>query len=924
MTTTLVGRDEELGRVHAFLERASDGPAALVVSGRPGIGKTALLESALEHATSQRVLLHRAVEAEASIGLATLSDLFLSPFLEAADDLPAPRRRALEVALLLSEAPESFVVDTRLLGLGVLDVLRSLAERRPVVLAIDDLQWVDRSSAEAIRFAIRRLQDERVAVIATVRVDWSDARATPATVLPGVRVEHIELGPLSIDAVYRLLSDSTELRLSRPKLLELYERVDGNPLFALELARELESPPGLDRALPATLVESLANRLGQVPPDSLAVLLVAAALRVADADTLGRALGEDRTRAALEVAASLGLVRLHGGVVRFVHPLIPAVALDTSLPWQRRHAHAAAARITSDPEERARQLARAAEGPDESVAEELERAARRADRRGATAEAASLAELAIELTADSSRLTGRLLAAADLDRRSGDRHRAVELARAVLDHGAQGNERADALFTLAQCRTSDLPAIVSLCNEALASASADSRRLASIHAFASWMQILVGDVPNALAHGRSALEHAERTGDRRLVARAIARVAMAETWSLEETPGLLERGVEIERTLLQPLEYHGSPRIALARRLICVQRLDGAHTLLEEAEAAAASVGDDATRAHLLFHEAQLENDRARWHAAVERADLGLDLAGQLEDPQLRGMLLNVKSYAHALLGDVDEARAAAEEGLAIASRVGDALFDVQHWDVLGLIALSLGETEEAARHLADLPDRLVSLGMLEASDIAWPAAIEALVEVGELVRAEDYLERFEDMAVRARGPWALASAARCRALLAAAAGDEEGATASFERALLEHARMDRPFDEAWTLFCLGRVARRFRRKGDAREALERARAVFEAVGARLWSARAEAELARIAGRRRADGALTEAETQTARLAAQGYSNKQIAAQLFVSVHTVESHLSSVYRKLDITSRYALAARLDELAPGTAAEREPR
>jgi DNA-binding CsgD family transcriptional regulator len=913
MATALVGRTEELARIRSVLDRASVAPAMLIVSGQPGIGKTALLQEALAGVGSARILSHRAVEAEASLGLATLSDLFLEPFLELAEELPHPRRRALEVALLLSEPADDFVVDTRLLGLCVLDIVHLLSRAQPLVLAIDDVQWVDQSSLQAIRFAVRRMRDEAVGVIGTLRLQWGEAGEGVAALWPGVHVEHIELGPLSIGAVYRILAEEMGLKLSRPRLEQLYERVDGNPLFALELGRELTSPSRLDGALPHDITESLGDRLVDLEPDSLAVLRVAAALRLADIEALGRGLGEDRTRSALEDAMSLGLVRVVGGAVRFTHPLIPAVALETSLPWQRRDAHRVAARITRDPEERARQLARSAVGADESIARDLDDASRRAVRRGAAAEAASLAELALALTADAGKRAERQLVAAELERRAGDRHRAVELASDVLTTEIGGNGRADALFTLAQCRLSDLPTIVGQCEKALASVSSDERRLTEIHAFASWMHVLAGDVARALTHGRSALEHAERTAEPRLIARAIARVCMAETWSGEETPGLLERGIRIERALAQPLEFHGSPRIALARRFICLQRLDDARPLLEEAEAAAEAVGDDGTRAHVLFHRAQLENDRASWRAAVELAETGLELAEQLDDLQLRGMLLNVRSYAQALLGDVEAARAAADEGIAIAAALGDVLFDVQHRDVLGLIALSLGDMHSAVGHLAELPDRLVSFGMLEASDVAWPAAIEALIEVGDVARARGYLEMFEDLATRAQGPWALASAARCRGLLAASDNDLEAAASAFKTCLREHARIDRPFDEAWSLLCLGRVSRRFRKKGEAREALERARTTFDAVGAPLWLAQTESELARIAGRRPAGSTLTGAEIQTARLAAGGHTNKQIAAQLFISVHTVESHLSSVYRKLDIPSRHALASHLDDL-----------
>jgi len=900
----LIGREAELARVDGFLAGALAGPARLLIAGEPGAGKTALWEAALARAvaTGARTLVHRAVEAESPLSLVALTDLLAAPLQEVADRLTPPRLRTLQVSLLLADAPAGYAVDGRALGVAVLDALRALASDAPLLVAADDLQWVDRSSAEALRFALRRLEGAPVSLLATVRTAWD---AAPSTVSWALAEDVLELGPLTLAAVYRLVRDRLGIRLPRPALVRLYERSAGNPLLSLQLARQ-RSRGGAD--LSGSIAELVATRLDELPERAREVLLTAAALRTPGVAALERVLGAAEVGDALEAAA--GVLTVEDGRVRFVHPLFASVLYEGAAPWRRRAAHASAARATDDEEERARHRALACDGPDAAVAAGLVEASERAERRGALVEALDLAELSVALTPDGDAGgTSRLLRAADLNRLAGDRERARAILGGLLA-SLRGPERADALFTVARCRTDDLATLLSLCDEALAVVADDDRRATEILAFRSWMRILAGDGAGALDDARHALDRAERIGDARLLARAIARAGMAEMWMLDETPGLLERGIELERRLERPLEVHESPRVALGRRALCRQQLDAARELFGEAAAAAEAAGDEATRGHVLFHLVQLETDAGVWERALEHAAAGLEIADQLGDRQLRGMLLNVQAYVLALRGQVAEARAAAAEGRAIARELGDELFALQHDDVVGALELGLGDVEAAARVLRGLPDRLLGAGMWEASDMAWPNAIEVLVERGEVEEAQRLLERFGELARRSGGPWALAVAARCRGLLAAAKAEPAAASAAFGEALRRHGEIDRPFDLARTLLCVGRVARRARRKAEARDALERALELFERLGAQPWARAARTELARIPGRRRVGEGLTPAERQTAELAAAGLSNREIAGRLFVSRHTVEAHLSSVYRKLGIDSRRGIEAAL--------------
>jgi DNA-binding CsgD family transcriptional regulator len=230
---------------------------------------------------------------------------------------------------------------------------------------------------------------------------------------------------------------------------------------------------------------------------------------------------------------------------------------------------------------------------------------------------------------------------------------------------------------------------------------------------------------------------------------------------------------------------------------------------------------------------------------------------------------------------------------------------------VLGFLELSLGNVEAADGCLRPLPARVVSLGWNEPTySPIWPNAIEALIALGELEQARDYANEYEVRAERSTSPWALSTAARCRGLLRAAEGDLNAAFQAFERALAEHARMPGPFERGRTLLALGATLRRARQKRAARESLEAALAIFDQLGAPLWAEKARAELARISGRPRASQELTETERRVAELVAEGRSNKEVAAQLYVSVHTVDAHLTRIYRKLGLRSRAELAHRL--------------
>ncbi len=926
MPTAVIGREEELGSIQAFLDQVRRGPATLVLCGEPGIGKTILWEAGVERARGlfPRVLSYRGVEAEARLSFAALAELLADVLEEALPSLAAPRRRALEVALLLEE-PGGEPPDPRAIALAFLDVVRALAASGAALVAVDDLQWLDSSSARVLQAALRRLRDERVGLLATARVGpdaplpFALERSLPEGVL-----ERLSLQPLSRGALYQLLKERLGLGLTRPELVRLHDVTAGNPFFALEMGRELARArarlaPGRPLPVPGNLRKLLGGRLARLHAETREVLLTAAALAGPTVELLVAAHGVgERTVEALEEAARAGVLELEDSRVSFSHPLLASVCYEEAPLWRRRAAHRRLAAVAAETEERARHLALAADGPDTRVAHVLDEAADQAAARGATAAAAEFSELAGELTPPDSpdKRRRRRLAAAKFHRLAGDRDRAGVILEELLAEVPCGAERADVLFALALLQRADLPTITRLCEQALLEAKDDDARSAKIIAFLSWMRLREGDVPGALAHARVQLEKAERAGDLELLARAIARAATMETFACSITPGLIERGVEIERRLGRSLEFHESPTTAYVRRLICLSELDGARALLHDAEARAAANGDEGARAYLLFNLTWLELFAGRWERALSHAETVADLAEQLGDEQLRSMILTARATVDAHLGRVDEARAAAEEAGAISDAAANDLFRVWDFAVLGHIELSLGNLRAAERYLRPLPARLVSLGWNDPVEELWPDTIEVLIALGELPQARSYLGQFEGRAQHLGGPWALATAARCRGLLAAAEGDFAAAFEAFERALAEHGRMQGTFERGRTLLALGSTRRRAKQKRAAREALEQALALFDELGARLWAAKAREELARIGGRRVLTGELTATEERVAALAARGLSNKEIAAELVVSVHTVEAHLVHVYRKLEVRSRAGLAHRMTK-TPGT-------
>ena len=878
MATEVIGREEELGSIEAFLARVEEGPAALVLSGEAGIGKTVLWETGVEEAEEQfgRVLLHRSVEAEALLSFTGLSDLLAPVFQEVAPSLAELRRRALEVALLLAE-PGKVAPDPRAIGLALLDVLRMLAERQPVVLSLDDLQWLDPSSAGVLQIALRRLRDERVGLLATVRT--APDTAAPVELdraFTADRLARLPIGPLSLGALHHLLRERVGLDLTRPELVRVHEASAGNPFFALELGRELVrtgSRPTTGRALPVpeSLYELLGGRLARLPTDTGDVVLFAAALARPTVELVVKAHGHRETVVeALDTAAREGVVELDDSRVRFAHPLLASICYEQAPIWKRRAIHGALARAVADLEERARHMALSVDGPDAVAASYLDAAAEQAGARGATAAAAELSELAADLTPDEPSLSrARRLRAARSYRLAGD-VRAEALLDALLRDVPSGIERSDVLFELARVHKGETPRLIELCAEALAEGRSDDARSVRILAYRSAMRLYQLDIGEGLVDARAALERAERVGDPRLLALAIARVGHAEGWAAELTPGLVERGAEIERGLGVSLEYLESPSVSLARALTGSGEVERQRAILEELGRKAAERGDEGTRIQIIWRLSLADWYAGRLQQALDNAVAAFEATEQTLDRHAHPFVGRIKALIETDVGDVDNARAGAVEGLRISEELSDLANVFLCLGVLGRLELALGDLEAAGDCLRDFPGRALSLGYNDPAAPFWADAIETLVALGELERARAYLEPYEVHAARTGHPWPVAAAARCRGLLAAAEGAAPAALEAFDTALAMLDGLSYPLERGRTLLCLGTVRRQAQQRKAAREALEGALAIFEELGARLWAEKARSELKRISGRRTSSDELTETERRVAELAAAG------------------------------------------------------
>jgi DNA-binding CsgD family transcriptional regulator len=895
MSFEIVGRERHLATVHAFVGRAPAEAAGLVLEGEAGIGKSTLWLDGVAAARERPLLVLSSRPAEAERGLAHvgLGDLFEGTLADVAPLLSIPRRRALEVALLHEEASDE-PVDLRTLGVAVRDVLHVLGERSPVLLAIDDVQWLDASSSSALAFALRRLAGSPVLLLLARRLAHDiDPSELERALGPG-RLQRLPVGPLSVGALHRLLLDRLGKSFARQTLLRIHERSGGNPFFALELARALgeDVDPLEPLPVPETLDELLRARLEGLPARTREALALASALGTPSKSLLERAgVAAD----ALEPAVAAHVIERENGRIRFSHPLLASV-LYGDLGGRRQQVHARLAEIVDDPLLRASHLALSCDRPDEAVAAALDDVVTLAAERGALATAAELAEQAMRLTPSTAREERhrRALAAARAHRAAGEWTRAKAIADDLVAADKVGALRAEALVLLSDLE--GLDRATALLEDALREATARPALQASIHCKLAWATRFKDGFVRALDHARAALALADELDDDALRVDALMMLAfLGGAVGDPDAPAHGARASELARSAGLN-EYWPVDAFELGD-------VDTARALLEE-EYRALRERDEPAAADTLIGLSFVELWGGRWQLASECAERAYEINVQygLEAPWHHVPLAAVAAHR----GQLDLARAHSERGLRLAEEQFG-LHTPVHLGTMGVVALQEGDLQEAARWFAEAEAVTTRIGWRGPGHRWWTDDhVEALLRLDRVDDGVRILDAWEADARRLDRTRVLAQVTRCRGLIAAARGDVAAAARLLEDAVAQHEAVGDPFGHARALLALGVVRRRERQRRAAREAISAALAEFEALGAATWIEKARAELGRIGGRTRAEG-LTPAERRVAALVAEGRMNREVAAALFLSEKTVETHLSHVYAKLGVRSRAELA-----------------
>jgi DNA-binding CsgD family transcriptional regulator len=914
----IIGREEELALLEQRMSALVDGgTAAVLLEGEPGIGKTTLFRSAVSSALKRgyHVLSCHPSASEVRLAYAGLGDLLERVESDAIAALPPPQRQALEIALRLRDVSAT-PPDPRTIALAFRNVLRELSAAQPLIVAIDDAQWIDSPSAAVVEFAARRLESEPLLLLIASR---RESHHEPSLDLDGAgfdgRLTHLEIPPLGIDELHLLVHRRFGRALPRPELKRLREASGGNPFYALELARALPREGDVRGAaaplpLPETLRQLVDWRLDALPAPVRRIVELAAAVSEPTVALLAAAsAGDDEISTAIEAAVAASVIELDGEKVRFAHPLLAASAYSRMAPPRRRRLHRKLASLVDDPEARARHLALGADGPREDIAAAAEEAARLAAARGAPWAAAELCEEAIVLTPPGQRdtLQARQLALVRYHVTSGDQQRARAILGRLRDETPSGPVRAGVLLLLARLEY-DRDIKLKLFEEAKADAAGDTKLLSSIHQARGETLSALGDARRALRDLRKALALADECADQSAVRAAITSLVMVEPSTAQRTPGLFERALSLDPGTDDPsLTYNLQAALALVR--LYQGHLNEARSLSETLLAEAAALGDEPGGMNALRILSLVEFRAGNWHRAAQEATQACELMVQLLGRKVP-VPMHAKALIEAHLGRVEEATKTANEGIAISEELGLFHGRIYHTALLGLIELALGHADAADRFFRPLIDELTNSGW--AIELHFPSGepIDALIAIGEHDLARDLLDRFEREGKVLGSPWIAAAADRCRGLLLASEGDLAGAAAALAAALVAQEGNGWPFEQARTLLALGQTQRRAMHRRVARESLLTALALFEELGARLWARQTRAELVRIGGRAAASAELTPTEQRVAALVAQGRTNKETAAALYLSPHTIEGHLSRIYAKLGIRSRTELAHRL--------------
>lgn len=916
---TVFGRTAELETIRRFASAMDRGSAALVIAGEAGIGKTTLWHAARRAAdgAGYRVLVARPAESEATFSFAGLTDL-LEPAVGLLHSLPPPQRRALEIALLSAEDDRGNPVDHRTVAVAALSVVRLLAEERPVVLAIDDVQWLDPPTVQVLQFVARRLGDDRAGILLSLRTeeDTGDPLQLESA-FPAESIQRIVVGPLSPPAIEELLTERLDIELTRPLAGRIHEISGGNPFYALEVGRALntlqgEYTSGSPLPLTQNLRDLVRERLTGLSDAGTRALLAVAAASNPTVETVRGVLGPD-AETGLSDAQQAGTIEVERGRLRPTHPLIGATAYLELSPEKRKGLHASLADFVEEPEQKARHLALAADGPDEEVAAALEAATVSAARRGAPGTAAELAEQAAGLThpAHEAPRLRRMALAGYHHLRSANLLRAKSLFEEVVNDAPPGIQRADALCLLGEVvylfgRTPDA---IDLFQRALAEAEGDPWVSAHIEMDLAMTGFQLIDFAASQRHSHAGLVHAERCGVDSRIGQALGVAIFNDC--------LVGEGVDeelVQRSLA--MEDFDAPTMIWVGPSFVAPMLWMWSGQVEKARAGFARMlqmlVDRGQHASICLMGIYIT--KAVWWAGDLESAENYALASRVASehsgwPAGRAFAAASGAMVDCLAGRSEDARRKIEEASAIFGSHSP-VRTLWMMTCLGALELSLGDYAATDRVLGPYLPVLKSSSVGEPGVFAFLAdEAEALIGLDRAPEAEPLIEWLAERGTALDRPWALAAAARCRALKLASESRLPEAMEAVREALLAHELVPMPVELARTLLVKGRLHRRNREKSAAKQALDEALRIFEGAGATAWADRTREELARIGLRPRASSGLTATESHVAELAAAGLTTKAIAAEAFLTPKSVEGVLTRVYRKLGVSSRAQLAAR---------------
>ena len=903
----LIGRTGECRRIDAMIARLRERTSeTLIVTGLPGIGKTALLRYAMAQASGLGVAQALGLETETSLPFSTLATL-LRPFAHRLKDLPQPRRAALSAALGLGSVDAA---DRLTVGSATLSCLALAADERPMLVVLDDGQWVDPSSAEALLFACRRLAHEGVGVLIAVR----DGASGPF-VDSGLATLHLD--GLGRDDARRLIGHDTA-----PDVAErIVASTGGHPLAILELARVMSDPQRsgaepLPDPLPAgdRVQCAFASRVEQLSDEAGALLVMAAANVGGEVGVLTAAcnrvgIGE----AAFDEVCRARIVDLTDNRLLFVHPLMRSVVYQHAGVDPRREAHrvlAESLRRESDLDRRAWHLAAAAAGPDERAASALEDAAAGARGRGAFAEAAAAFQRAAELSPCDDERAHRLMGAGNAFWRGGQSERAATAFDDALAMTADPVARADIRLRTGVPVASFGP-LPSLREELIHAANEvrdlDPGRAGLLMAQASLAALTTGDVMEASSAAEDAVALTAGKGLTALAAALALALARLARGDMEDANGGLDVFVAlIDSTGIREELFGVGESIASA--LMWVDRFADARRLLDGMVAHARGLSAPGMLPLALAVRAELAFWTGGWTSAFSDAWGAASLARESQQYALLPYALVAMARVESAAGRDQEARDHLASAVELAEGVGHR--SIEYWAraALGFVDLGAGRISEAAERLEYVATSTEEIGVWHPSALTWLGdLVEVQMASGRHHDAQQVSARLDTLADRTGGVWVRAAAARARGIVAIDDGFEQ----HFLEALESSALAELPFERARTHLCFGEQLRRADRATDAAGHLWAARVDFVRLGASPWIDRTDRELAAYGetpGRvdRHGIDRLTPQEIQVATAVAAGATNREAAEQLFLSRRTVEHHLGNVYRKLGIHSRMHL------------------